>query len=164
MDSKGQITYEYLILVGITIMITLMISNYLTDAHELNMAMTAARSGALSGSNINGFAIYSKSIFNEYETEKPKITAPSSIKIVKIESKNQGYNNNYKKTKIQLKVYASCAVLKNSYEKNSVGDRINYNVRRSICKIFKTENSTNALFNPVFSPKFVFTTADVIWV
>jgi hypothetical protein len=45
-----------------------------------------------------------------------------------------------------------------------MGDRINFNARKSIAQSFKTEKLTNALYNPVFSPKYVFTTADVKWI
>ena len=45
-----------------------------------------------------------------------------------------------------------------------IGDRINYNLRKSIALSFNSTKSTNKLYNPVFSPHYVFTTANVGWV
>jgi hypothetical protein len=85
------------------------------------------------------------------------------IKIVKITETDKG-KDNFNRTRIQLKIYASCPNLKTKEEKESAGDRINYNVRKSITNSFKTENITNKLFNPAFSNKYSFTTANVVWV
>ena len=68
------------------------------------------------------------------------------------------------KTRIQLKVYASCPNIQTLEEKESIGDRINYNMRKSIVKSFKNENITNKLYNPAFSDSYSFTTANVEWV
>jgi len=164
MDLKGQISIEFMFLVGFAVTITLLVFSYALDANELNIAMTAARSGALEGTNINSFAVYSEITFKEYEIEKPRLLYTSNIKIVKIDYKNQGFSNVYKKTKIMLIIYASTPMLSSYADKNSLGDRINYNARKSITDSFKTHNLTNALYNPAFSNNYVFTTADVKWV
>jgi len=70
MDFKGQISIEYMVLVGFTLIITVLIFSYAVDANELNTAMAAARSGALDGANIDSFAIYSELKFKEYEIKK----------------------------------------------------------------------------------------------
>ena len=49
-------------------------------------------------------------------------------------------------------------------ELDLIGDRINYNLRKSIALSFNSTKSTNKLYNPVFSPHYVFTTANVGWV
>ncbi|PKL69139.1 MAG: hypothetical protein CVV28_01795 [Methanobacteriales archaeon HGW-Methanobacteriales-1] len=164
MDNHGNIAIEYMLIVGMAFIISLMVLNFINTEQELDNALGAARSGASEGINMNNFAIYPKETFNTYETEKPTLISPSSIKIVKIEAKNQGYNINYKKTKIQLKVFVSCTKPLNSNEKNSLGDRINFNIRKSISICFKNENLTNSFYNPAFSPKYVFTTADIKWI
>ena len=46
----------------------------------------------------------------------------------------------------------------------SIGDRINYNLRKSIAISFNSTPSTNRLYNPVFSQHYVYTTANVKWV
>ena len=40
--------------------------------------------------------------------------------------------------------------MKTKEDKAAIGDRINYNVRKSITQSFKSENITNKLFNPAF--------------
>ncbi len=164
MDSQGNIAIEYMLIVGMAFIISLMVLNFINTEQELNSALGAARSGAFEGINMDNFAIYPKEAFNSYETEKPTLISPLSIKIVKIEAIEQGYNNNYGKTKIQLKVFVSCPKALNNDEKDSLGDRINYNVRKSISMCFKTENLTNSIYNPAFSPKYIFTTADAKWI
>jgi hypothetical protein len=52
----------------------------------------------------------------------------------------------------------------NTDDRECIGDRINYYVRRSICKSFKTENLTNIYYNPAFSDNYFITTYDVGWV
>lgn len=66
--------------------------------------------------------------------------------------------------KIQFKVYAKASVDYNKKELDSIGDRINYNLRKSVAMSFNTADSTNKLYNPVFSNNYVFTTANVVWV
>lgn len=46
----------------------------------------------------------------------------------------------------------------------SLGDRINFYARKSVAESFSTSNQTNKLYNPVFSSRYVFTTADVKWI
>ena len=164
MDNQGNIAIEYMLIVGMAFIISLMVLNFINTEQELDNALGAARSGASEGINMDNFAIYPKEAFNSYEAEKPILISPSSIKIVKIEAIDQGYNINYKKTKIQLKVFVSCTKPLNSNEKNSLGDRINFNIRKSISICFKNENLTNSVYNPAFSPKYVFTTADIKWI
>lgn len=163
MDSQGNVSIEYMLLLGILFLMSLMIAYHINDANELNIAMGAARSGASEGSTINNLAIYPKNSFDTYENEKEELLTTRCLKIVKIEFQNQGYNPNYKRNKIQLKVYATGPLIK-PVERNSIGDRINYNVRKTICKSFQTENLSNIFYNPAFSDKYVFTTADVRWV
>lgn len=164
MDYKGNVAIEYMLIAGIGFIITLLISSLIVNEHELNLAIGAARTGATEGKTINSFAIYPIEAFKTYEGEKPGLVSPSSIKIVKIEALNQGYNQNYGKTKIQLRAYVSCEKISKISYKNSLGDRINFNMRKSISQCFSTENLTNSVYNPAFSPKYVYTTADVKWV
>ncbi len=73
-------------------------------------------------------------------------------------------DKNYNKKKIQFKVYAKTSNEYSKSELDSIGDRINYNLRKSIAICFNSNSSTNKLYNPVFSPHYVFTTANIKWV
>ena len=75
-----------------------------------------------------------------------------------------GYDSNFDKQRIQFKVYAHSSKNLDKKELDSIGDRINYNLRKSIALTFETTQATNKLFNPVFSEHYIFTTANVKWV
>jgi hypothetical protein len=93
-----------------------------------------------------------------------RLLNPSSVKIIKIDYTNQGFDEKYNKTKIQLKISASAPSVTDISDRNVLGDRVNFYVRKSICGSFSTPNQTNDLFNPAFSNRYVITTTDVIWI
>ena len=163
-DNNGQLSIEYIMVVGFIFLISVSIIFSAGDAQELNTAMAAARSGAIEGANMDSFAVYPQETFEKYTIEHPRLTSQSNVKIVRIDYTNKGYNSTYKKTKIQLKIWASSPSVQNPSDKNCLGDRINYHIRKSICEAFGTQNLTSAVFNPAFSDRYVFTTNDVKWV
>ena len=158
-DEKGQLSGEYMLLVG-SLIVVLMISIFMiANENELNIAMAAAKSGVASSSS----AIYPKETFNEYD-DMEGLKHPYSVSIVNVSYNSSGIDENYGKQKIQFKVYAKASVDYNKKELDSIGDRINYNLRKSVATSFNTTDSTNKLYNPVFSNNYVFTTANVVWV
>ena len=165
MDTKGQITVELLLLISFAIISAILLANAIIDANELNVAMASARDGAFEGISSNGLAIYPKESYDNYSKDfkKQPLLREKNIKIVKINQTIKGHDN-FNRTRIQLKIYASSPDVKTKEEKEAIGDRINYNVRKSITQSFKSENITNKLFNPAFSNKYSFTTANVVWV
>lgn len=163
-DIYGQLPMEFVIVVGFSVIILFPITIGLTDSNELNQAMSAVRAGAVQGAISNGLAIYPDDAFQEYQTEHSRLVNPSEVKIIKIDYLNFGFNPSYQKTKIQLRIYASAPSSTDKSDRNRLGDRINFHARKKICESFQTENLTNAVFNPAFSNKYVFTTADVRWV
>ena len=162
MDTKGQITVELLLLISFALISAILLANAIIDANELNVAMASARDGAFEGISSNGLAIYPKESYDNYSKDfkKQPLLREKNIKIVKINQTIKGHDN-FNRTRIQLKIYAD---VKTKEEKEAIGDRINYNVRKSITQSFKSENITNKLFNPAFSNKYSFTTANVVWV
>jgi len=56
--DKGQITGEYILLLGFTISALILLFSFLEDSLELNIAIAAARDGAIQGANMNELAIY----------------------------------------------------------------------------------------------------------
>lgn len=162
-DEKGQLSGEYMLLVG-SLIVVLMISIFLiANENELNIAMAAAKSGADEGVASSLSAIYPKETFNEYDGLEG-LKHPYSVSIVNVSYNSSGIDENYGKQKIQFKVYAKASVDYNKKELDSIGDRINYNLRKSVAMSFNTTDSTNKLYNPVFSNNYVFTTANVVWV
>jgi len=162
-DEKGQLSGEYMLLVG-SLIVVLMISIFMiANENELNIAMAAAKSGADEGVASPSSAIYPKETFNEYD-DMEGLKHPYSVSIVNVSYNSSGIDENYGKQKIQFKVYAKASVDYNKKELDSIGDRINYNLRKSVATSFNTTDSTNKLYNPVFSNNYVFTTANVVWV
>ncbi|KAF5068349.1 hypothetical protein [Methanobacterium aggregans] len=164
LDSKGQLPIEYIMTMGVIFLVSLLFLSQAGCQSELNTALASARSGAIEGANMNSFALYPEETFQNYTSTHNTLTKPATVRIISIEYKNQGLSPTYRKEKIQIKVHASAPSVKNPADRNCLGDRINYHVRMSISQSFKTENLTNKVFNPAFSPRYVFTTCDVAWV
>ena len=108
--------------------------------------------------------MYPKDTFHDYSISKTSLLYPYSVEIVNISYSEMGHDVNYDKKRIQFKVYAKTSQRFDDSELVSIGDRINYNLRKSIALSFNSTSSTNNLYNPVFSPHYVYTTANVKWV
>ena len=163
-DSKAQISGEFLLLFGVLIIIIMFAIVFATQEHELNIAMSAARIGVEEGLATSSSGIYPKDTYRDYSNSKEMLLYPYSVDIVNVSYEDLGYDKNYDKTKIQFKVYAQTSDRFDSKDLVSIGDRKNYNLRKSLSISFNSTASTNKLYNPVFSPHFVFTTANVKWV
>ena len=164
MDNKGQISAEFLFLFGVLILIVMLGISFVAQEQELNTAMTAARNGVIEGFATSATGIYPKDTYKDYSTSKENLLYPYSVKIVNISYNDLGYDSNYDKKRIQFKVFAKTSERFDSKELVSIGDRINYNIRKSVALSFNSTASTNKLYNPVFSPHYVYTTANVKWV
>ena len=164
MDNKGQISAEFLFLFGVLLLIMMLTVVFVAQQQELNQAMTAARNGADEGLATSSSGIYPEDTYRDYSHTKTSLLYPYSIEIVNISYVELGHDVNYDKKRIQLKVYAKTSDRFKADELVSIGDRINYNLRKSIALSFNSTSSTNKLYNPVFSPHYVYTTANVKWV
>ena len=164
MDSRGQISGEYLLVAGVLIFVLMFSAVFIASEQELNTAMSAARIGVNDGLASSSSGIYPKQTYADYAESKSGLLSPYSIEIVNISYSEIGMDSNYNKKKIQFKVYASSSKEFSKKQKDSIGDRINYNLRKSLAVSFNSTSSTNKLYNPVFSPHYVFTTANVKWV
>ena len=163
MDVEGQISAEYIMIAGFMLVVSCAVAMFIIDESELTHAMGAARSGASEGLITDSLAIYSDEAYKDYVNDHQRLISPSGIKIVNISYKDMGYDVLYNRTKIQLRIYASGSMM-NYSNRNCLGDRINYNARKSICEVFKTQDLTNSFYNPAFTNKYVITTADVKWI
>ena len=164
MGDRGQTSAEYILLIGVMVIIVMLTIIFIAGQNELNIAMAAARNGAIEGSQSSASAIYPAETFNDYSDSKSNLLHPYSVDIINVSYANLGMDRNYNKQKIQFKVYAKVS---NDYTRDelvSIGDRINYNLRKSLAVSFNSTSSTNKLYNPVFSSHYVFTTANVKWV
>jgi uncharacterized protein (UPF0333 family) len=163
MDYRGQISIEFIMIVATIPLMVLLLGVFTSESSELTLALAAARNGATQGANLDSLAFYPDQAFSNYTHKNQRLLLPSRVKILKVEYKNQGYSPVYQKTKIQIKVHASDPTLINPDDKNCMGERINYYVRKSISGTFQTDYMSNNAFNPVFSHRYYYTTADVKW-
>lgn len=163
-DDKGQMSGEYLLLTGVLILIVMMAIVFIAGENELDIAMAAARNGVIEGASTSSSAIYPEDTYRQYSNSKSDLLHPYSVDIINITYNDLGMDNNYDKKKIQFKVYARTSDEYSKSELDSIGDRINYNLRKSLAISFNSTSSTNKLYNPVFSKHYVFTTANVKWV
>ncbi|SDA39448.1 hypothetical protein [Methanobrevibacter millerae] len=163
-ENKGQASAELLLLVGVLVVIILLSLSFIAGENELTVAMAAARNGVNEGSLYTAGAIYPSDTYRDYSESDYMLLIPSSVEIVNISYTDMGYDSKFEKTKIQFKVYAHASKDFDKKELDSIGDRINYNLRKSLAQTFETSKSTNKLYNPVFSPHYVFTTANVKWI
>ena len=164
MDEKGQLSMEFLVLIGILLVIVVASSIYVLNENELIIAMSSARQGVTEGISMDNIAVFPEDVYNDYQISKNGLLTPKSVRLVKINYTNMGFDSNYNKEKIQFNVTVSSNVNLDKKEMDSAGDRINYNLRKSIAKSFNTEELTNELYNPVFSKNYIFTTSKVKWV
>ena len=163
-DYRGQISAEFLFLFGVLILIVMLSIIFLASEQELNLAMAAARSGTIEGLATSSSAIYPTDTYRDYSNSKTSLLYPYSVEIVNISYTDLGYDVNYEKNWIQFRVYAKTSKRFDNSELVSIGDRINYNLRKSLAVSFNSTASTNKLYNPVFSNNYVYTTANVKWV
>lgn len=163
-DNRGQISAEFLFLFGVLLLIVMLTVVFVAQEQELNQAMASARNGVNEGLATSSSAIYPEDAYREYSMSKTSLLYPYSVDIVNVSYEERGYDVSYEKKWIQFTVYAKTSEKFNSDELVSIGDRINYNLRKSIAISFNSTQSTNKLYNPVFSPHYVYTTANVKWV
>jgi hypothetical protein len=163
-DNKGQGSLEFLFLISFALILVLLLANFLAEENDFALAMAAARDGINLGASEDKIAIYEESAYDKYINSNVLLTHPNAIKIVKIETVNRGYDSRYNRTSIQIRVFASSSSLVKNEDKVSAGDRITYNVRKSITMTFNTSKLSNNLYNPCFSNYYVFTTSNVQWV
>lgn len=163
-ERRGQISGEYLLITGVLILIIMISAVLIYNQQELNIAMAAAKNGVNDGVVASSSGIYPKQTYNDYSKSKNSLLLPYSVEVVNISYLQIGSDSHYDKQKIQFNVYAKSSKDLSKKQLDSIGDRINYNLRKSIAISFNSTSATNKLYNPVFSPHYVFTTANVKWV
>ncbi len=163
-EDKGQGSIEFLFLISFGIILALLLTNSLAQEYDLTLSILAAKNGVTTGLDGGRLSVFEKSAYNKYKINNSVLTHPNSIKLVKIETIDRGYDSRYNRTSIQIKAFVSSSSVMLKGDRTSTGDRINFNLRKSITMTFGTSNLTNTLHNPCFSNHHVYTTANVQWV
>lgn len=162
-DNRGMMSAELLFLFGSLIVVLMILSVFIAGENELNIAMSAARCGAMDGIASSSSGIYPLDTYREYSNSKKTLLNPYSVEIINVSYIELGMDNNYGKKRIQFKVYAKTSDRFKKDELESIGSRINYYLRKSLAVSFNATDATNDLYNPVFSKRYVYTTANVKW-
>jgi hypothetical protein len=164
LDDHGQLSAEFILMLGIGIVTTLLFAHASCEAIELNTVMSAARNGVTEGIALDSLAVYPSEKFKKYSESYPRLKTCSKTVYIDTKWLNMGYDSTYQKTKILIKVRASIQDQMTQVERDCLGDRINYYVRKNICKAFKTDNMANIYYNPAFSDHYIITTSNIEWI
>lgn len=163
-NNNGQIAIEFLLIIGFSLILIISLANFLSYENDINVAIAAAREGIEIGVTNSRVAIHESDAYENYVISKNSILHPNSIKIIKIEIVDRGFDSRYNRTSIQLRIFASSPSISSNEDKVSIGSKITYQARKSITETFNTHNLTNNLYNPSFSKEHVFTTSNVQWI
>jgi len=157
MNTKGQLSVEYIYLLIIMLIIATMTANIIQQEKEENTILTAAQIGAKTGTDKNAYAMYYNDTFNTYQQENPKLLNPTQIKIIQTQIKRK-YNQT-----IEIEITAHTNRQLTTNEKYIIGSRINYYARKSITETFNQEQ-TDTYYNPAKSTNYLIKTNNVRWV
>ncbi len=155
MNNKGQLSAEYMLLIGVMVLVLLISTSMIIDQSEKNTIITSAQVGIQTGIDKNAYAMYYNDTFNRYQESYPELLTPTEIDVVKIDS-----NTNDKKMELQITLHTSKSLT--SYEQYVIGSRVNYYTRRCISEAFN--KTGNTYYDPAYSDNYEITTKDVKWV
>ncbi|MBE6494038.1 MAG: class III signal peptide-containing protein [Methanosphaera stadtmanae] len=156
MNNRGQLTVEYILLLGIILIIIITSTSMFINQSEKNQIMTQAQIGAQIGVDKNGYAIYYNDTFNNYMNNNPRLLTPTKIKITEIEM----YETNTKTIELEVTAYSSDTL--NNNEKYIIGSRINYYIRKTITESFN-KTQTTLYYDPALTNNYIVKTRTVKW-
>ena len=113
------------------------LSNIVTDKleeSEKNTILESAQIGAQIGIDKNAYAMYYNDTFNNYMLNYPKLLYPTEISVINISM----MNNN---SSIILQVFLHSDNYLTNNQKEIVGSRVNYYIRKTISETFNQKNS-----------------------
>lgn len=156
MNNKGQIAVEYIVLMGVLVIIILLTSSIIYQEIEKNKILNTAQIGAQTGVDKNGYAMYYNDTFNNYLENYPRLLTPTEIKIIQINMKEE--NNT-----LNLEIVAHSVNTLSSTEKYVIGSRINYYVRKAISESFHIITN-DTYYTNIKTRNYEIKTKNVKWV
>ncbi len=164
LDNKGQITVEFLFLISLMVIIILATVNYAYRENEINMALNAAKSGAIEGAVVDSMSIYTINEYSQISSNK-QLIHPKNVKIINITYNYVGDYSSLNKPAIGIQITATSNQKLTSAEKSKMSQKINTRVRRSIVYTFANEGSSDeGTYYQCYSDNYGYFTYDVIWV
>lgn len=134
MNNKGQIVAEYILVIGIIIVILITMSQILIEESEKNTILESAQIGAQIGIDKNAYAMYYNDTFNNYMLNYPKLLYPTEIRVINITMMD-----NNSSIILQVSLHSDNYLTNN--QKEIVGSRVNYYIRKTISETFNQKNS-----------------------
>ena len=134
MNNKGQIVAEYILVIGIIIVILITMSQILIEESEKNTILESAQIGAQIGIDKNAYAMYYNDTFNNYMLNYPKLLYPTEISVINI-----SMMNNNSSIILQVSLHSDNYLTNN--QKEIVRSRVNYYIRKTISETFNQKNS-----------------------
>ena len=134
MNNKGQIVAEYILVIGIIIVILITMSQILIEESEKNTILESAQIGAQIGIDKNAYAMYYNDTFNNYMLNYPKLLYPTEIRVINISIMDNNSN-------IILQAFLHSDNYLTNNQKEIVGSRVNYYIRKTISETFNQKNS-----------------------
>lgn len=134
MNNKGQIVAEYILVIGIIIVILITMSQILIEESEKNTILESAQIGAQIGIDKNAYAMYYNDTFNNYMLNYPKLLYPTEIRVINISIIDNNSN-------IILQAFLHSDNYLTNNQKEIVGSRVNYYIRKTISETFNQKNS-----------------------
>lgn len=156
MNNKGQITVEYILLIGIILILIVFTINIILNETEKNTILVSAQSGAQIGIDKNGYAMYYNDTFNNYEENYPKLLQPIEIQLINITMQEK-----YKTITLQAYLHTNQYLTNN--EKYIIGYRVNYYIRKSISETFNKEQN-DLYYENLQTNNYMIETENVKWV
>ena len=156
MNNKGQITVEYILMLGVIFVVLITVTQVVLMESEKNVIVESAQTGAQIGIDKNAYAMYYNDTFNNYMMNYPKLLYPTEIKVINISITE---NNNT----LSLEVFLHSNDYLTSNQKEIVGSRVNYYVRKTVSETFNQED-TDLYYENCQSDNFKIETKKVKWV
>lgn len=129
-DSRGQVSLEFIILVGAILVMVVAAFPYIARANELNKALAAARDGATFAAGMRGLG---------YRGENVAEIPPGVVKIKKIEMVNQGNYSNLQWYRFEIHISAPSYITSNSTYRQSLCGTVTNQAMRYVYYAFNGE-------------------------
>lgn len=155
MNNNGQITLEYILIMGIIIIIMMSTIQTLNTQSEKNIILAAAHTGAQIGVDKNSYAMYYNDTVNNYAINHPQLLYPIEIKIIKINMSQE-----------EEVIFLQAQLSSNNYltlnQKEIISQRVNYYIRKTVAETFNQKNA-DLFYENVKSENYNIKTKKVRW-
>lgn len=148
-EPNAQVAIEFIIIVGIVLLIVVAVTPTILKQQELNKAVSAARDGAAFGASMRGMGYYTSNI--QPENRNPQ----GIVKIKEIIPNSQGIEASTGKEKYQIRIRAVSPNYLSENYKSTIESSIENYARSYVNYAFTGVYQGG--FNPVYTSYYRFT-------